>query len=392
MVRIIFVIFEYNHKNMDLEFLSIEFLNNSVKDYLYFFLVIIVGLIITKPIISYLLRIAYKLFGSKDSDNERDILKSLLRKPLYYFFLLMILYIGLNSLNFPNEWGLVDSSEFGLKMIIDKGFYLAVICSIFWTILRSVEFVGVKLKDSAAQTESKVDDGLIPFAIDLTKVLVYIFALIIILGNVFNVNITALVAGLGVAGVAIALASKESIENLLGSFTIFFDKPFAVGDVITLGGVTGKVEKVGFRSTRIRTFDKSIVTVPNKNVINTELDNLGVRPVRRVKFNIGLTYDTTIEQIKNIVNDIQKLVDDHPMTNEDGRVRFLSFGASSLDIMVLYYVNSPEWENLIDTQQKINYSIIEIVNKHNSEFAFPSTSLYIEKNNSKYTTICHFTH
>ena len=383
MVRIIFVIFEYNHKNMDLEFLSIEFLNNSVKDYLYFFLVIIVGLIITKPIISYLLRIAYKLFGSKDSDNERDMLKSLLRKPLYYFFLLMILYIGLNSLNFPNEWGLVDSSEFGLKMIIDKGFYLAVICSIFWTILRSVEFIGVKLKDRAAQTESKVDDGLIPFAIDLTKVLVYIFALIIILGNVFNVNITALVAGLGVGGVAIALASKESIENLLGSFTIFFDKPFAVGDVITLGGVTGKVEKVGFRSTRIRTFDKSIVTVPNKNVINTELDNLGVRPVRRVKFNIGLTYDTTIEQIKNIVNDIQKLVDDHPMTNEDGRVRFLSFGASSLDIMVLYYVNSPEWENLIDTQQKINYSIIEIVNKHNSEFAFPSTSLYIEKNNSK---------
>ena len=383
MVRIIFVIFEYNHKNMDLEFLSIEFLNNSVKDYLYFFLVIIVGLIITKPIISYLLRIAYKLFGSKDSDNERDMLKSLLRKPLYYFFLLMILYIGLNSLNFPNEWGLVDSSEFGLKMVIDKGFYLAVICSIFWTILRSVEFVGVKLKDRAAQTESKVDDGLIPFAIDLTKVLVYIFALVIILGNVFDVNITALVAGLGVGGVAIALASKESIENLLGSFTIFFDKPFAVGDVITLGGVTGKVEKVGFRSTRIRTFDKSIVTVPNKNVINTELDNLGVRPVRRVKFNIGLTYDTTIEQIKNIVNDIQKLVDDHPMTNEDGRVRFLSFGGSSLDIMVLYYVNSPEWEDLIDAQQKINYSIIEIVNKHNSEFAFPSTSLYIEKNNSK---------
>ena len=383
MVRIIFVIFEYNHKNMDLEFLSIEFLNNSVKDYLYFFLLIIVGLIITKPIISYLLKIAYRLFGSKDSDSERDMLKSLLRKPLYYFFLLMVLYIGLNSLNFPHEWGLVDSSEFGLKMVIDKGFYLAVICSIFWTILRSVEFIGVKLKDRAAQTESKVDDGLIPFAIDLTKVLVYIFALVIILGNVFDVNITALVAGLGVGGVAIALASKESIENLLGSFTIFFDKPFAVGDVITLGGVTGKVEKVGFRSTRIRTFDKSIVTVPNKNIINTELDNLGVRPVRRVKFNIGLTYDTTIEQIKNIVNDIQKLVDDHPMTNEDGRVRFLSFGASSLDIMVLYYVNSPEWEDLIDTQQKINYNIIEKVNKHNSEFAFPSTSVYIEKNNSK---------
>ena len=90
MVRIIFIIFEYNHKNMDLEFLSIEFLNNSVKDYLYFFLVIIIGLIIARPIISYLLKIAHKLFGSKDSDSERDMLKSLLRKPLYYFFLLML--------------------------------------------------------------------------------------------------------------------------------------------------------------------------------------------------------------------------------------------------------------------------------------------------------------
>jgi len=380
MVHIIFVIFEYNHKNMD-EFLSFEFLNNSVKDYLYFVLTIIVGLIIARPIISYLLRIAHKLFSSKDSDSERDMLNSLLKKPLFYFFLLMILYTGSNLLDFPPEWELVDSSEFGLKMVIDKGFYLAIICSIFWTILSSVEFIGVRLKDKAAQTESKVDDGLIPFAIDLTKVLVYIFALVIILGNVFDVNITALVAGLGVGGVAIALASKESIENLLGSFTIFFDKPFAVGDVITLGGVTGMVEKVGFRSTRIRTYDKSIVTVPNKNIINTELDNLGVRPVRRVKFNIGLTYDTTIEQIKNIVNDIQKLVDDHPMTNEDGRVRFLNFGGSSLDIMVLYYVNSPEWEDLIDAQQKINYSIIEIVDKHKSEFAFPSTSVYIEKNN-----------
>jgi MscS family membrane protein len=368
---------------MELDFLSNEYFNNSVQDYLCFGLIIILGLILARPIISYLLRIALKLFGSRSSESEKEILDSLLKKPLHYFFLLMILYVSSNTLSLPEDWNLNNSSEFGIMMIIDKGFYLAVICTIFWSILRSIEFIGIGLKEKAAQTESKVDDGLIPFAIDFTKVIVVIFALVIILGNVFNVNITALVAGLGVGGVAIALASKESIENLLGSFTIFFDKPFAVGDVITLGGVTGMVEKVGFRSTRIRTYDKSIVTIPNKNIINTELDNLGVRPVRRVKFNIGLTYDTSIEQIKNIVDDIQKLVDDHPMTNEDGRVRFLNFGGSSLDIMVLYYVNSPEWEDLIDTQQKINYSIIEIVNKHNSEFAFPSTSVYIEKDNSK---------
>ena len=245
-----------------------------------------------------------------------------------------------------------------------------------------IDFIGFKLKNKASETESKVDDQLIPFAVDMAKVITIVLGIVMILGNVFDVNIAALVTGLGIGGVAFALASKESLENLLGSFTIFFDKPFTVGDIVTLGGVTGIVEKVGFRSTRIRTFDKSVVTVPNKNIISSELDNLGARPVRRVKFNIGLTYDSSVNNIKAIVNDIQDLIDKHPDTNNDGKVRFLNFGPSSLDIMVLYYVNSPDWEVLINTQEKINYSIIDIVSKHKCDFAFPSTSVYIEKNNN----------
>ena len=127
-----------------------------------------------------------------------------------------------------------------------------------------------------------------------------------ILSSVFDVNIAALATGLGIGGIAIAMASKESLENLLGSFTIFLDKPFTYGDIVTVNGYTGVVEKVGFRSTRIRTFDKSIVTVPNKNMVNAELDNLGMRPIRRVKFSIGLVYGTKVEQIKSIVKDLEK--------------------------------------------------------------------------------------
>ena len=121
-----------------------------------------------------------------------------------------------------------------------------------------------------------------------------------------------------------------------------------------------------------------MVTIPNKNLINSELDNLSLKPVRKVKIDIGLTYNTTVDQIKNIVKDIQDLVDDHPNTNEDGLVRFMNFGASSLDIMVVYFTNSPDWKLLVDTRQEINYKIIEIVKKHGSDFAFPSTSLYFE--------------
>ena len=107
-----------------------------------------------------------------------------------------------------------------------------------------------------------------------------------------------------------------------------------------------------------------------------------MRPVRRVKINIGLTYSTSVDQIKNIVNDVQKLVDDHKQTNQDGKVRFLNFGDSSLDVMVLYFVRSNEWDNLVDTQQEINFKIIEIVKKHGSDFAYPTTSVFLENQNN----------
>ena len=363
-----------------LEFLQIEFLENSIKSYIIFGSILLLGLLLKSLISSYIRKIIYKLVGDKSNADGKSEFDQLLKKPLNYFLLIIILFFSFNSLSFPESWNLANSDEVGIKMILDKGVSLLIILTVFWTLLRVVDYVGVRLKYRAEKTESKVDDQLIPFAIEIGKVLVVIFGVLIILSNIFDVNVAALAAGLGVGGVAVALASKESLENLLGSFTIFFDKPFQVGDVITVGAITGVVEKVGFRSTRVRTFDKSVVTVPNKNLVNAELDNLGLRPVRRVKFNIGLTYDTSVENIKNIVDDIQKLIDEHPMTNQDGKVRFLEFGPSSLDIMVLYYVDSPDWEVLIDAKQKINFDIIDIVNNYKCEFAFPSTSVYIEKN------------
>ena len=363
-----------------IEFLNFEFLGNSLKQYFSFIITFGIGLVLIIPIKSIIIKILFKFFG-KDHDNKDTVkFKDLLNKPLQYFLILIIFYSSISFISMPDFMLYNQEGDVNYSNIFSKCYNLFLLTTLFWVITRSIDFVGYKLKIKALKTESKVDDQLIPFAIDLAKVIVIVLAFVIILGDVFEVDITALVAGLGIGGVAFALASKESLENLLGSFTIFFDKPFTVGDIVTLGGVTGIVEKVGFRSTRIRTFDKSIVTVPNKNIISTDLDNLGARPVRRVKFYIGLTYNTSVDNIKSIVADIQNLIDNHPMTNQDGRVRFLNFGASSLDIMVLYYVDSPDWEVLIDAQQKINYEIIDIVNKYKCEFAFPSTSVYIEKN------------
>ena len=365
---------------LNLDFLSIELLGNSVKNYLWLVGAILVGLAFKKLISKYLSHLLFKLVKNRDSEIGVEKFDNLLTKPISFCVMLIIIYLGSAHIQFPEQWGLVDDSELGLRMFINRSFYLVFVCSVIWIVLKMIDFIGLILRKKAELTENKMDDQLIPFIIEIGKILVYIFGVFIIMGSIFNVNIAALATGLGIGGIALAMASKESLENLLGSFTIFFDQPFTVGDVVTVGSVTGTVEKVGFRSTRIRTFDKSLVTVPNKKMIDAELDNLGLRPVRRVKFNIGLTYETTAEQIKDIVKEIQEMVNLHEKTNQDGKVRFQEFGASSLDIMVMYFVNSPRWEDLINVKEDVNYKIMEIVKKHKSNFAFPSSTVYLQKN------------
>ena len=371
---------------------------NTNQSILIFIAAILLGLFFEGIMSKYLSHYLYKIIGKKEKRVGVEKFESLLTKPISFFIMLIIIYIGSSGIKLPEAWPyekmidgniIKDEYVFGVKMILIRGFSLILIYSIFKIFLRMVDYIGLILLKRAEESANKMDDQLVPFAVEIIKFVVWVFAIFIILGNVLGVNMTALVTGLGIGGIAIAMASKESLENLLGSFTIFLDKPFTVGDMVTVGSITGKVEKVGLRSTRLRTFDRSLVTLPNKKMIDAELDNLGERPVRRVKFSVGLTYETSVEQIKNIVDDIQTMIDGHPRTtNEEGkkskdqvaRVRFEEFGSSSLDVLVLYYVNSPKWDDLIDVRQEINYKIMEIVKKHNSDFAFPSRTVYLQNN------------
>ena len=364
---------------MDTQFLMTEILGNTIQDYTWFIGAVFLGFIFKKLISKYLSHLLFRILGNKGMEVGIDKFDSLLTKPIGFCIMLSVIYLGSSHIEYPSAWNLAPENEMGLRMFINKGFSLVYVYSIFWIFLKVIDFIGLILNKRAEATENKMDDQLIPFIIEIAKIITYIFALVIVMGNVFDVDITALATGLGIGGIALAMASKESLENLLGSFTIFFDQPFTVGDTVTVGTVTGTVEKVGFRSTRIRTFDKSLVTVPNKKMIDAELDNLGMRPVRRVKFNIGLTYETAPEQIKAIVADIQDMINQHPKTNQEGKVRFQEFGSSSLDILVMYFVDSPKWNDLIDVKEDVNYKIMEIVKKHNSDFAFPSTTVYLQK-------------
>jgi len=300
---------------------------------------------------------------------------NLLIKPIEFLIVLIGFSFAFNVLSYPP----VVEGEFGLKNTINIGFQIFIVISATWIVLRMIDFLGFVLAKQAQKTDTTTDDQIIQFVREALKILTYIFSFLFVLGAVFNLNIGSLVAGLGIGGLAIALAAQDTLENVIASFIIFFDKPFVVGDYINVGDEYGIVEKIGFRSTRIRTLEKSYLTIPNKNLIGDKLDNLSLRTFRRAKFDIGVTYDTTIEQIQAIVSEIQKFIDEHPRTNQDGLVKFTDFGSSSLDIMVLFYVDTMEWSVYLEVKEEINYKIIEIVEKHGSSFAFPSTTVYLQK-------------
>lgn len=293
--------------------------------------------------------------------------------------MLIVLFVCTSHLEYPESWDLAPKDEFGVRMVLNRT-YILFLCIVFtWIILRTVKFVGILLAERAELTENKLDDQIIPFLMEILKIVIISLSFFVILGTVFKVDIAALVAGLGVGGLALALAAKESLENLLASFVIFFDKPFVIGDLVTINGVTGVIEKIGFRSTRVRTLEKSYLTIPNLQMVNNTLDNLSLRTFRRVNFNIGVLYSTSEEQLKDIVEEIQKLVDEHPNTNQDGEIHFMEFGASSLDIMILYYIDTMDWSVYLRIKEEINFKIMAIVKKHGADFAFPTQTIHLDK-------------
>jgi len=188
-------------------------------------------------------------------------------------------------------------------------------------------------------------------------------------------------ASLGLGGLAFALAAKDTIANLFGGLTVLIDKSMRKGDWIKIGEVEGIVEDIGLRTSKIRTFEKSLITIPNQVLANQSLENFSRRNVRRIKMVIGVTYDTTEAQMRGILEDIRTMLKSHPgiAQNELMMVYFRDFGASSLDIFVYCFTNTSDWEKYLAIREDVNLKIMEIVEKHGASFAFPSTSIYVEK-------------
>ncbi len=372
---------------MDNQFYNQIFWGNSIRNYALFAAFLIIGFILKKYFSKFLSWLLYLLFKKIYSQSTPQKFHELLLKPIEFLVIILLVYTAINQLDYPlNEIifkriTYIDKTQkiFTITLIevIDKVFTFLVIISWVRIALRMVDFMAHIFAYKASLTPSRTDDQMVPFLKELTKILVIITCVFIVMGTVFNMNVATIIAGLGIGGIAIALAAQDTLQNLLGSFTIFADKPFVVGDLVHIEGYDAVIEKVGFRSTLLRTLDKTLVIIPNKKMIDSPLENLTLRNLRRVAFTISLTYQTKPEVMKKISAEIKEFINQHQKTsNDDTIVIFNAFGASSLDLKVEYYIEIIEYELYMAIKDEINYKVMEYVLNNGASFAYPTSTLY----------------
>jgi MscS family membrane protein len=252
------------------------------------------------------------------------------------------------------------------------------ILSVAWILLRLVDVGGQAMADRLLRRGQVQGIALIPGAARGAKVVLVACAGVFMM-QTFGYEVTALMAGLGIGGVAIALAAQRSLENLIGGVTIYADQPLRVGDFCRFGDRVGTIEAVGLRSTRVRTLDRTIVSIPNADFSDRELENFSVRDKIWFHPRIGLRYETSPDQIRYILVEVRKMLYAHPRVDPDpARIRFVGFGAYSLDLEIFAYVKTTDYGEYLEVAEDLNLRIMDIVAEAGSSFAFPSQTTYVE--------------
>ena len=227
------------------------------------------------------------------------------------------------------------------------------------------------------QKASTINKNLLPYSKKILKIAIALLIVLFVLQNV-GFNVTSLLAGVGVGGVAIALAAKETLGHLFGGVSIIVDKPFATGDWISCQGIEGTVVDIGFRSTKIKTFYDSVVTLPNATISDSVIDNLGRRQARRTRVTLGVTYDTSPEKIEAFVKGIKEILNSNEFIKKDYyQVYFSHYGDSSLNILLNFFLKVSDWDSELAEKQKIFLDILRLSKKLGVSFAFPTQTLDI---------------
>ena len=336
-----------------------------------FFVIILITFII-KSIFLYIVDKKISILIKKTKPELYDLILNAIKSPLGYLILLHGFYLAIISLQLPEKIG-----QFEIASIVKPIYLLLISFIMLYFIFKIIDILAYYLHKEAKKTDSSLNYQLVPLLVKSLRILVATVGILFILQN-FGYNVTSLIAGLGIGGLAFALAAQNTVSNLFGSITIFSDKPFQLGDWIQVGDIEGIVEDVGFRTTRVRRFDQALVTVPNSLFINTGVVNYSAMKKRRISFNIGVTYGTSANKINEVVAGIKRIIEeDEEFDHSFYMVRFNDFGTYSLNIFIYCFSSTTDWAESLRVREEFNLKIMQLLEDLGVEIAVPSQTIYL---------------
>ena len=352
-----------------LEFLQYEYFGNSVQNYL-----TAAGIFVIALIIAVVLRIVLvgflKKYAKKTKTELDDTLILIFNKALLPVGVLVGFYLGLQALLIPeNMW-----------TIIEKGVQIIFIIKIFQAITILMDFIISHYVIKLLKVKKGFDTELTKMLTRIVNIAIWVIGARSMILNLFGYDIGALVAGLGIGGLALALAAQDPLSNFFSSLSIIADKPFKVEDVIKFGDIEGIIKDIGLRTTRIETFFGTMISVPNSTLAKANVENMSKRETRRADGVIGLVYSTPTKKLQTAVKIIKNIIKKEKNAKGDYRAFFTEFDASSLRIEYTYYVKNPtDYGYFLETKDRVNRSIKDAFEKENLEMAFPTQTLYMHK-------------
>lgn len=358
-------------------FLQQKVLDNTIEAYLYVFGTILVMLVLKRFVSRYLAHQLFKMIANKKNQTARQSFLDLVVQPLGLFLLLSISIIAIDKLKFP---GALDFKIYRItsKDLLDSIANAIMVIVFIRLCIRIIDFIATVLEEKANLTQDQTDNQLIIFFKDFFKVILVIIGVLLMMKFSFNKSIGNLLTGLSIVGAAVALATRESMENLIASFIIFFDRPFAVGDLVKVNGFTGNIEKIGLRSTRIRTTEKTYISVPNKQMVDSIVDNLSLRTQRKAELRLEIDLAATSTELQALTDAIKQILTKPEIEN---KVVFLGETGKNAHVVTIEFFTSVAQPidafNLL--RQEVNLQIITWLEEHKVALAASNTSVVVKQ-------------
>ncbi len=357
-------------------FFEREFFNNTIGTYTAVFTCILLTILLRRFVSKYFAKLLYKVLYYSGKNLHKDAFVRLIIPQLDIFLLLFTSIIVLDKLNYPAALN-IRIYKTTLFQIIDTCSNIAIIYAFVWLCLRIVDFIAIILAEKAQQAKDQTDNQLVIFFKDFFKAILVIIGVLLVLRFAFNKDIGNLITGLSIAGAALALATKESLENLIATFIIFFDKPFLVGDTVKVNAFSGIIEKIGLRSTRIRTEDKTFISVPNKQMVDSVVDNISLRTQRRGIIILEISLDTSSVQLLDLIKAIKEVLKDSMIVNSSV---FLKDTGKTAHIIDVEFLTSME-QTLADfilLKQTVSIDIITLLETMQIDLAAKNKEIVIK--------------